>query len=45
MIANFLIIKIHVHVIDNSNNEIRCGGVKRDVDGDEKQSLPDLINP
>ena len=32
-------IKIHVHMIDNSSNEIRGGGVKRDVDGDEKQLI------
>ena len=28
-----------VHMIDNSNNEIRGGGVKRDTDGDEKQLI------
>ena len=30
---------MRVHVIDNSNNEIRGGGVKRDVGGDEKQLI------
>jgi len=44
MISSFLSIEIHVHVIDNGNNEIRGGGVERDVGGDEKQSsLPGLI--
>ena len=38
MIASLLSIKISVQVIDNSNNEIRSGGVKRDAGGDEKQS-------
>jgi len=28
-----------VHVIDNSNNEIRGGGVERDAGGDEKQLI------
>ena len=28
-----------MHVIDNSNNEIRGSGVKRDVGGDEKQLI------
>ena len=28
-----------MHVIDNSNNEIRGGGIKRDVGGDEKQLI------
>jgi len=28
-----------VHVIDNGNNEIRGGGVERDVGGDEKQLI------
>ena len=31
MITSLPNIKIRVHVIDNSNNEIRGGGVKRDV--------------
>ena len=39
MIASLLSIKIHVHVIDNGNNEIRGGGVKRDVGRDEKQLI------
>ena len=39
MIASLLSIKIHVHVIDNSNNEIRGGGVKWDAGGDEKQLI------
>ena len=43
MISSFLSIEIYVHVIDNGNNEIRGGGVERDVGGDEKQSsLPGL---
>ena len=28
-----------VHVIDNSNNEIRGSGVERDKGGDEKQFI------
>ena len=28
-----------MHVIDNSNNEIRGEGVKRDAGGDEKQLI------
>ena len=28
-----------MHLIDNSNNKIRVGGVKRDSGGDEKQLL------
>ena len=32
-------IKISVHVVDNSNTEIRDGGVKRDAGGDEKQLI------
>ena len=39
MIASLLSIKISVHVIDNSNNELRDGGVKRDAGGDEKQLI------
>ena len=39
MIVSLLSIKIRVHVIDNSNNEIKGGGVKRDAGGDEKQSI------
>ena len=30
---------MRVHVIDNSNNEIRGGEVKRDAGGDEKQLI------
>jgi len=39
--------EIHVHVIDNGNNEIRGDGVtvQRDAGGDEKQlSLPGLTS-
>ena len=36
MIANLLSIKIRVHVIDSSNNEIRGGGIKRVEGGDEE---------
>ena len=44
MISSFHSIEIHVHVIDNGNNEIRGGGVERDVGRDEKQSsLPGFI--
>ena len=39
MITSLPNIKIRVHVIDNSNNEIRGGGVKKDVGGDEKQLI------
>ena len=39
MIASLLSSKIHVHVIDNSNNEIRGGGLKRDTGRDEKQLI------
>ena len=39
MIASLLSIKIRVHMIDNSNDEIRGGGVKRDACGDEKQLI------
>ena len=39
MIVSLLSIKISVYVIDNSNNEIRGGGVKRDVGRDEKQLI------
>ena len=35
MIASLLSMRICVHVIDNSNNEIGDGGVKRDANGDE----------
>ena len=30
---------MHVHMIDNGNNEIRGGGVERDVGSDEKQLI------
>ena len=43
MIVSLLSIKISVHVIDNSNNEIRGGGVKRDSGGDEKQLIKFVI--
>jgi len=36
-LSYFLSIEICVHVIDNSNNEIRGGGVKRDAGRDEEQ--------
>ena len=39
MIVSLLSIKISVHVIDNCNNEIRGGGIKRDAGGDEKQLI------
>ena len=40
MIASILSIKISVYVIDNSNNEIRGGGIKRyAAGGDEKQLI------
>ena len=39
MITSLPNIKIRMHVIDNSNNEIRGSGVKRDVGGDEKQLI------
>ena len=39
MISSLVSIEIHVHVIDNSNNEIRGGGVERDAGGDEKQLI------
>ena len=39
MITSLPNIKICVHVIDNSNNEIRGGEVKRDAGGDEKQLI------
>ena len=39
MIASLLSIKIRVHVIDNSNSEIRGDGIKWDVGGDEKQLI------
>ena len=32
-------IEVHVHVIDNGNNEIRGGRVERDAGGDEKQLI------
>ena len=48
MITSLPNIKIRVHVIDNSNNEIRGGEVKRDAGGDEKQlikfSLPYYVH-
>jgi len=31
--------EIHVHVIDNGNNEIRGSGVERDVGRDKKQLI------
>ena len=39
MITSLLSIKIRVHVIDNSNSEIRGSGIIRDVGGDEKQLI------
>ena len=39
MIASLLSIKIHVHMIDNSNNEIRGNGVTNDAGEDEKQLI------
>ena len=39
MIASLLSIKISVHIIDNSKNESRGGGVQRDAGGDEKQLI------
>ena len=36
---SLLSIKIRVHMIDNSNNEIKGSGVKRDVGGDEKHLI------
>ena len=39
MIVSLLSTKILVHVIDNSNNEIRGGGVKRMWAGTEKQLI------
>jgi len=39
MISCLLRIEIHVHVIDNGNNEIRGGGVERDAGRDEKQVI------
>ena len=37
--CNLLSIKICVHMIDDSNNEIRRGGVKREVGRNEKQLI------
>ena len=39
MIPSLLGIEKRVNVIDNGNNEIRGGGVERDVGGDEKQLI------
>ena len=39
MIASLLSIKICVHVINNSNSDIRGGGVRRGVGRDEKQLI------
>ena len=36
MIVSLFSIKMCVHMTDNSNNEIRGGGVKRDAGRDEK---------
>jgi len=38
-VSSLLSIKIRVQVIDNSNNEIRGGGVEMDAGGDEKQLI------
>ena len=45
MVASVLSIKIRVHVIDNGNNEIRGGGVKRDscCMRNNQSSFPDLM--
>ena len=49
MISSLLSIKIRVHVIDNSNNEIGGGGVERDAGRDEKQLInfgwPKIVYP
>ena len=39
MMTSLLSIKISVHVIDNSNDEIRGYRVKRDVGRDEEQLI------
>ena len=39
VISSLFRIKIRVHVIDNSYNEIRGGRVERDTGGDEKQLI------
>ena len=39
MIASLLSIKICVHEIDNSNNEIRGSGIKWDTGRNEKQLI------
>ena len=39
MKTGLLSIKLCVHMIDNSNNEIRGSGIKRDAGGDEKQLI------
>ena len=39
IISSLLRIKIRVQVIDNSNNEIKGGGVERDAGRDEKQLI------
>ena len=39
MLTSLLCIEIHVHMIDNGNNEIRGGGVERYVGGDEKKLI------
>ena len=39
MIASLLSTEIRVHMTDNSNNEIRGSGIKRDAGGDEKQLI------
>ena len=39
MLSSLLSIEIHVHMIDNGNNEIRGSGVERDAGGDEKQLI------
>ena len=44
MITSLPNIKIRVHVIDNSDNEIRGGGVKRDVGRDANQ-LINFVRP
>ena len=44
MITSLPNIKIRVHVINNRNNEIRGGGVKRDVGRDANQ-LINFVRP
>jgi len=39
MISSLLSTEIHVHMIDNGNNEIRGGRIERDAGGDEKQLI------